>query len=57
MTTDGTLLLGLVSISDRASQGVYQDEGLPALDWLAKALLTPFKVETRLIRRQRSKQR
>ncbi len=50
MTTDGTLLLGLVSISDRASQGVYQDEGLPALeDWLAKALLTPFKVETRLI--------
>lgn len=50
MPTDDTLLLGLVSISDRASRGVYQDEGLPALeDWFAKALSTPFRVEKRLI--------
>jgi molybdopterin adenylyltransferase len=36
------LLIGLVSISDRASRGVYQDEGLPALeDWLGKAVTAP----------------
>ena len=45
-----TLRIGLVSISDRASSGVYQDKGIPALEeWLASALTTPFKVETRLI--------
>jgi molybdopterin adenylyltransferase len=50
MTSNATLLIGLVSISDRASGGVYQDQGLPALqDWLARALTTPFRVETRLI--------
>ena len=50
MPDDDTLLLGLVSISDRASRGVYQDEGLPALeDWFAQALTTPFRVEERLI--------
>lgn len=50
MPTDDTLLLGLVSISDRASRGVYQDEGLPALeDWFAQALTTPFRVEKRLV--------
>ncbi len=44
------LLIGLVSISDRASAGVYQDEGIPALkDWFAKALSTPWRMETRLI--------
>src|SRR5450830_1493851 len=48
--TDAPLLVGLVSISDRASGGVYQDQGLPALQaWLASALTTPFRVETRLI--------
>lgn len=42
--------IGLVSISDRASQGVYQDAGIPALtDWLNTALLTPWQPETRLI--------
>lgn len=42
--------IGLVSISDRASQGVYQDEGLPSLqEWLARALKSPFEVVTRLI--------
>lgn len=45
-----TLRIGLVSISDRASSGVYQDKGLPALEaWLASALTTPFHIETRLI--------
>ncbi|POA96756.1 molybdopterin adenylyltransferase [Chromobacterium sinusclupearum] len=44
------LKIGLVSISDRASQGVYEDKGLPALqDWLARALATPFETLTRLI--------
>ena len=42
MTTPEELIVGLVSISDRASQGVYQDEGLPALEeWLGKAVATP----------------
>ena len=37
-----TLRIGLVSISDRASSGVYQDKGIPALEeWLARALSTP----------------
>ena len=45
-----TLRIGLVSISDRASSGVYQDKGIPALEeWLSGALATPFKLETRLI--------
>ncbi|MCE0825743.1 MULTISPECIES: molybdopterin adenylyltransferase [Buttiauxella] len=45
-----TLRIGLVSISDRASSGVYQDKGIPALvAWLEKTLTTPFQIETRLI--------
>ncbi|MDK9585239.1 molybdopterin adenylyltransferase [Lelliottia wanjuensis] len=45
-----TLRIGLVSISDRASSGVYADKGIPALEeWLAAALTTPFEVQTRLI--------
>ncbi|KEA53249.1 MULTISPECIES: molybdopterin adenylyltransferase [Mangrovibacter] len=45
-----TLRIGLVSVSDRASSGVYQDKGIPALEsWLASALTTPFTFETRLI--------
>ena len=44
------LLIGLVSISDRASQGVYEDQGIPALrDWFGKALATPWRMVTRLI--------
>ena len=36
------LVVGLVSISDRASQGVYQDEGIPALEeWFGKAVASP----------------
>ena len=42
--------IGLVSISDRASAGVYEDLGLPALqDWLSRALKNPIHWETRLI--------
>ncbi|HBO37699.1 MAG TPA: molybdopterin adenylyltransferase [Pasteurellaceae bacterium] len=44
------LKIGLVSISDRASQGVYQDQGIPELvNWLKMALADPFTVETRLV--------
>ncbi len=44
------VVIGLVSISDRASGGVYEDKGIPALqDWLGKALETRFRAETRLI--------
>ena len=42
--------IGLISISDRASSGVYEDKGIPSLkDWLTNALITPFSLETRLI--------
>jgi molybdopterin adenylyltransferase len=42
--------VGLVSVSDRASAGVYEDKGIPALqDWLTRALRNPITWETRLI--------
>jgi molybdopterin adenylyltransferase len=42
--------IGLVSISDRASQGVYQDLGLPGLrEWLGKAIISPWEAVERLI--------
>lgn len=42
--------IGLVSISDRASQGIYEDKGIPALTaWLAQALVSPYTLATRLI--------
>lgn len=45
-----TFTIGLVSVSDRASRGVYEDAGLPSLEaWLASALVTPFRTEKRLI--------
>lgn len=58
MATNDSLLLGLrvglVSISDRASSGVYEDKGIPALqEWLGGALTTPWQVETRLIADER----
>ena len=44
------LTIGIVSISDRASSGVYEDKGLPALkDWLGRALRNPIHWEARLI--------
>lgn len=45
-----TLRIGLVSISDRASSGIYQDQGVPALEsWLNRALTSPWELESRLI--------
>jgi molybdopterin adenylyltransferase len=44
------LIIGLVSISDRASSGVYEDKGLPSLEaWLGGALSSPWRSVTRLI--------
>lgn len=44
------LVIGLVSISDRASSGVYEDQGIPALrDWFSAALTSPWRMEARLI--------
>src|SRR4051794_6172549 len=49
-TNSPTLLIGLVSISDRASAGVYEDKGIPGLtDWLGAALTTPWTTDIRLI--------
>lgn len=45
-----SIRIGLVSISDRASSGVYEDKGLPGLkEWLEKALQTPWQPVTRII--------
>ncbi|MEW5289620.1 MULTISPECIES: molybdopterin adenylyltransferase [Erwinia] len=45
-----TLRIGLVSVSDRAANGIYQDAGLPALEtWLTQALASPFVIEKRLV--------
>ena len=44
------LKIGLVSVSDRASSGVYEDKGIPALqEWFAAALASPWSLESRLI--------
>ncbi len=45
-----TITIGLVSISDRASSGAYEDKGIPGLkDWLDKALASPWQAVTRVI--------
>jgi molybdopterin adenylyltransferase len=50
-----SLLIGLVSISDRASRGVYEDKGIPSLnEWFTAALKTPWRMETRLIPDERT---
>ena len=50
MNAHDPITIGIVSISDRASSGTYQDKGLPALqDWLTKALKNPITFEPRLI--------
>ncbi|MEW5880861.1 MAG: molybdopterin adenylyltransferase [Pseudomonadota bacterium] len=49
------LVVGLVSVSDRASAGVYQDQGLPGLrDWLGRALKSPWQAHERLIPDERA---
>ncbi len=48
--THDPVRIGIVSISDRASSGVYEDKGLPALkEWLGKALKNPITLDARLI--------
>jgi molybdopterin adenylyltransferase len=50
MNSEDKILIGLVSISDRASAGVYKDEGIPALeDFFARVLTTAWSTVTRLI--------
>ena len=50
MSQPDAVKIGIVSISDRASSGVYVDQGLPALqDWLTRALHNPITFEARLI--------
>jgi molybdopterin adenylyltransferase len=50
MADHDPVTIGIVSISDRASSGVYEDKGLPALkDWLSKALKNPITFQERLI--------
>jgi molybdopterin adenylyltransferase len=50
MAQNEELVVGLVSISDRASTGIYEDQGIPALEqWLGAALTTPWRSEPRLI--------
>jgi molybdopterin adenylyltransferase len=45
-----SITIGLLSISDRASDGTYEDQGIPALgDWLGKALSSPWQAQSRLI--------
>ena len=49
-TLDRPLRIGLISVSDRASTGVYEDQGIPALRaWFESALTTPWEIVTRLI--------
>ena len=44
------LIVGLVSVSDRASLGIYEDKGIPALkDWLSATIKSAWRAETRLI--------
>jgi molybdopterin adenylyltransferase len=50
MNESNLALIGLVTISDRATQGIYEDKGIPALqEWLDSALTTPRQVITRMI--------
>ncbi|HZF24610.1 MAG TPA: molybdopterin adenylyltransferase [Burkholderiales bacterium] len=50
MNENEQVVIGLVSISDRASKGVYKDEGVPALEeWLGRVVLSPRRIVTKLI--------
>jgi molybdopterin adenylyltransferase len=50
MSENEQVIIGLVSISDRASKGTYKDEGIPALEeWLGRVVLNPRRIVTRLI--------
>ena len=55
MNAHDPITIGIVSISDRASSGTYEDKGLPALqEWLGKALKNPISFEPRLIPDERA---
>ncbi len=55
MTEHALLRVGLVSVSDRAATGIYEDLGAPALqDWLGRAVLNPIEWEVRLIPDERA---
>ena len=48
--SENELILGLVSVSDRASKGVYDDRGIPELEaWCRKAIINPMAVHKPLI--------
>ena len=50
MSAPESVRIGIVSVSDRASSGTYEDKGLPALkEWLGRALKNPIEFEPRLI--------
>jgi molybdopterin adenylyltransferase len=50
MTSPDPVKIGLLSVSDRASAGVYEDKGIPALkEWLTRALKNPIDWDTRVI--------
>ena len=50
MSKNQQVVIGLVSISDRASKGVYKDEGVPALEeWLGRVVLSPRRIVSKLI--------
>jgi molybdopterin adenylyltransferase len=50
------LIVGLVSVSDRAAGGIYEDKGLPGLrDWLTRALASPWQAHERLIADERAR--
>jgi len=54
-TNPDELRVGLLSISDRASSGGYEDQGIPALrDWLTSALTSPWQAEARVIPDERA---
>jgi molybdopterin adenylyltransferase len=54
-TSNETLIVGLVTVSDRASQGIYEDQGIPALKhWLEQTLTTPWHAVTRVIPDERA---
>ncbi len=56
MTDHDPVRIGIVSVSDRASSGAYEDKGLPALqDWLTRALKNPLTFEPRLIPDERER--
>jgi molybdopterin adenylyltransferase len=54
--SENQLRIGLITVSDRASQGVYEDQGGPALrDWFRRALKTPWEMVQRVIPDERAK--